>query len=66
MLDWPPVLSDREVPKSCASSETGKLCIGSHSGVSILVTVIAAIIGHSELLITQPSHECFHYPRMSG
>ena len=52
--------------KSCASSETGKLCIESYFGVSILVTaVIAAIIGHSELLITQPSHEHFHVSRMN-
>ena len=54
--------------KSCASRETqtGKLCIECHSSVSILVTaVIAAIIGHSELWITQPSHECFRDPRMN-
>ena len=58
-LDWPLVC--------CASGETGKLCIESHSGVSILVTaVIAAIVGHSKLLITQPSREHFQIARMNG
>ena len=36
---------------SHASGDTGKLCIESHSGVSILVTgMIASVIGHSELM----------------
>ena len=53
MWSWGPT-------KSHASGETGKLCIESHSGVSILMTEgMAAVIGHSELLITWPSLECF-------
>ena len=53
--------------KSQVSSVTGKLYIESHSSVSILVTaVIAAIIGHSNLLITQPSYERFHDHTMNG
>ena len=65
LIDWPPVLSDHEVPQRAAvSGETGKL-VESHSNVSILLeflvtVVIAAIIGYSKLLITQPSHEHFH------
>ena len=52
--------------KSSASYETGKLCIESQYGGFILETaVIAAIIGHSELLITQPSHEHFPLSRMN-
>ena len=42
-----------------------KLCIENHSSVSILVTAVIAI-GHSELLITQPSLECFHVSRMNA
>ena len=43
---------------SGASCETGKLCIVSHhSSVSIPVTaVIAAFIGHSDLLIVHSHH----------
>ena len=41
----------RRPTKSCASCKTGKLCIGSHSHVSVETAVIAAIIGHSKLLI---------------
>ena len=52
--------------KSHASGKIGKLYIVSQSGVSILATaVIAAIIGHSKFLITQPSHERFHVCRMN-
>ena len=67
-LDWPPVSSDHEVPQRAApTARLPELCIERHSGVSILVTaVIAAIIGHRELLITQPSLECFHVSRMNG
>ena len=47
-LDWPPVSSDHQVPQEPHSSETGKLCIESCSGVSTLVAVsIATLIGQS-------------------
>ena len=48
--------------RAAASGKTGKLCIESHTSVFILVifAVIAAFIGHSKLLITQPSRERFH------
>ena len=47
-LEW-----SRGPIESRASGETGKLYMESHSGVSILVTVvIAAVIGHSIFFIT--------------
>ena len=51
------ISSDRDRPtKSLVSGETGTFCLESYSRVSISEEVaIAAVIGHSKLLITQPS-----------
>ena len=68
-IDWPQSRVIGRSIKSHPSGKTSKLYIESHSGVSILVTVvITAITGHRELLIThvQPSHEHFHVSRMNG
>ena len=68
IVDWPPVLSDREVPQRAGPvARLVNFCIESHSGLFILVTtMIAAVIDHSELLITQPSCEHIHISRMNG
>ena len=52
--------------ETCASDDTGKLSIKSHSGVFIPVTaVIAAVVVHIDFLITtQPSRDIFHISRM--
>ena len=56
-LDWPPVLSDRQVLRS---RETGKLCTESCSDVSTLVTArMAALIGQGD---SKPNYwlHCHH------
>ena len=62
-----PVSSDREVPQSTshASGETGTLCLRKllqciHSSVSHNPCYHWSKRRQTKLLITQPSHECFH------
>ena len=59
-----PALKLQGSTKSPASSETGKLCIESHSSVSILVTAVIAALIASQQIIDYTERLCIC--RMNG
>ena len=63
LIERRPVSSDREVPQRAAP--TARLVNFAGKVTHSRDSSDAAVIGHSKIFIKQPSHACFHVPRMN-